>query len=291
MSGNYLRETAPPDRIAQAPPVIALDSHVHLYPGADWGMALSAGLDNLADAAGTAGHPSAILCLLLTETTRDDAFDALAGARFVPVGWKVRTVPGDSAALRINRSADDAELLLMAGRQIVTEERVEVLALATAARFSDGRPIREMLMELRSRAIPAVLPWGLGKWAGTRGATIAALLADASDEGLMLGDNAGRPLGWATPPLFRRATAKGIPVLPGSDPLPLPGTESGIGRFGGLIEGGLDQAQPAEDLRARLFALRGQPTMIGRRRGPCVVAAEQVALRRRKGAAHPAARQ
>jgi hypothetical protein len=98
----------------------------------------------------------------------------------------------------------------------------------------------------------------------------------------MLGDNAGRPRGWATPPHFRRAMAMGMPVLPGSDPLPVAGAEAGIGGFGCLLDGRLDPVRPAEDLRARLFRLRGQPVTIGRRKGVGAVVAEQIALRWRR---------
>lgn len=285
MSGSPHRTSAGvPAGTTASPPLIALDTHVHLYPGADPGRALSAGRDNLAMAALAAGRPADGAALLLTETVRDDAFGALADGRLVAEGWQVRPAPEDRAALRARRHADGAVLLLVAGRQIVTEEGIEVLALATAERFSDGQPVRAVLAELRARGIPAVLPWGVGKWIGARGRTVAALLAEAGRPGLMLGDNAGRPRGWTRPALFARAAAAGIAVLPGSDPLPLRGAEAGIGRFGCVIEGALDPDRPAADLRNRLFALRGQPAAIGRRRGPLAVLAEQVALRRRKTA-------
>jgi hypothetical protein len=280
MSGKSSQTTAPPEKIAQAPSVIALDTHVHLYPGADPGRALTAGRDNLANAAWSAGYRPGTLCLILTETTRDDAFGALADGRLEPDGWGICPVPGDGSALRAEHTSVGAPLLVLAGRQIVTAERIEVLALATTERFADGRPVLETLSELRERGIPAVLPWGLGKWTGTRGKTVAGAMG--RDAGVMLGDNAGRPRRWPTPPLFRQAVSRGMPVLPGSDPLPLPGAEAGIGEFGCLLEGALDPDRPSADLRARLFALRGQPASIGRRRRLRAVLAEQIALRRHK---------
>lgn len=281
MSGIMHRKATEPDGTGGAVPHIALDAHVHLYPGADPTRALAAGWDNLDSAARAAGYLPDTYCLLLTETERDDAFGALADGRLAPQGWTIRPLSDDRAALQATRRQDNATLLIVAGRQIVTQERIEVLALATTRRIADGRPIRTVLDELRHHEIPADLPWGVGKWFGARGRTVATLLAGADTGGLMLGDNAGRPVGWRTPPLFGKAATRGLPVLPGSDPLPLPGTEREIGSFGCLIEGDLDPDRPAADLRARLFALRSQPIEIGRRRGPRAVIAEQIALRRR----------
>jgi hypothetical protein len=267
---------------ATSAPFIVLDTHVHLYLGADWGQALTAGRDNLAAAAHAADHRTASYGLLLTETARDDAFGALAGGRLSPKGWIVHPIPNDAAALWLERELDGATLLLVAGHQIITQEGIEVLALATTHRVADFQPIRTVLDELKRLGIPAVLPWGVGKWIGARGATIAALLSEAERWNFMLGDNAGRPAGWMTPPLFGKAATKNVPVLPGSDPLPLPRAETGIGRFGCLIDGHIDSARPAEDLRARLLSLASQPVVIGRRRGPLAVVGEQIALRLHK---------
>ncbi len=265
-------------------PMIAADTHVHFYPGADAGRALTAGYDNLAAGAKRAGHQPATFALFLTETAQDAAFDAMASGSFAPDGWDMRHDAG-RAALRAMCVVTGAALLILAGRQIKTKEGIEVLALATTQRFADGRPVRDLLRDLHARRIPAVLPWGLGKWAGARGALVETLLAEAESGGLMLGDNAGRPWIWRTPPLFLSASARQIPVLPGSDPLPVPGAESGIGRFGCLLDGAPDPDRPARALREKLFCLRGQPAAIGERRGLRRVIAEQTALRSRKGRA------
>lgn len=262
---------------------IAVDTHVHLYPGMDLGRALSSGADNLAAAARGAGPVPRDLVLLLTETARDNAFNALAKGSLQPDGWQIDTVPGDPAALRAERRADGARLTLIAGRQLKTVEVIEVLAMATPERFDDGRPLALVLDDLRSRQIPAVLPWGLGKWFGRRGALIAERIAQGPSEGLLIGDNAGRPVGWRTPRVFLDAARQGLPVLPGSDPLPVAGAEASIGRYGCLLDAPLDADRPAEELRDRLFGMRGQPVTIGRRRSWPAVIAEQVALRRGKG--------
>lgn len=272
----------PDGSAAKAVHRFAVDTHVHLYPGADAGRALTAGRDNLI--AARQGADS--LVLILTETSHDTAFEDLGTERLVAKGWSCVRGEADPAALWAYDSAGGQGLLLLAGRQIQTRERLEVLALGTHERFEDGLPVREILAQLHAKRIPAVLPWGVGKWVGRRGAEVADLLDGADAHGLMLGDNAGRPRIWRSPPLFAQAMRGGVPILPGSDPLPLPGAEAGIGAFGCQIEAPLDETRPASALREHLFTLRGQPVQIGERRGLRAVLGEQIALRRRKGQAH-----
>lgn len=59
----------------------------------------------------------------------------------------------------------------MAGRQIVTAEKLEVLALGTDLDIDDGRPIREVLSLVTENGGLPVIPWGAGKWWET---TVAA---------------------------------------------------------------------------------------------------------------------
>ena len=79
------------------------------------------------------------------------------------------------------------------------------------------------------RAVEAlpVLPWGFGKWLGICGPLIAEEIATARPGELFLGDNSGRPAMSPRPRLFARAEARGLAVLPGSDPLPFAGGREG----------------------------------------------------------------
>lgn len=252
---------------------ILVDGHVHLYDCADRLRFAEATARNLARAV-PAGVSHWQGCLLLTETARDTAFQNLREADLCG-GLKIKTIPDDPAALSLNWNG--SALMLIAGRQVVTAEGLEVLALATARQFDDGQPIAALLAQLRAEGIPAVLPWGLGKWLGRRGRVVADLVQD--QPGLLLGDNAGRPPGWSVP-LFRR----GLPVLPGTDPLPLPGAEEGVGQYGFMLDGRLDPQRPAVDMARRLMALRAQPQTFGHRRSFGTILGEQVALRRAKPA-------
>ena len=65
--------------------------------------------------------------------------DLRGDRRWRPRRWTVRAT-GDAAAI-ILRSPDNDEVIMLAGSQIVTSERLEVLALATTQRYPDGRPL------------------------------------------------------------------------------------------------------------------------------------------------------
>lgn len=261
---------------------ILVDGHVHLYGCADRGHFLSATVENMAAVARARNLTRWAACLLFAETAHDDAFDALRNAASLPRGWQAHPFPDDPAALTLRRTEGDAALTVIAGRQIITEEGLEVLALATARRFEDGQPARMVLGQLRAADIPAVLPWGVGKWLGRRGRLVAELVAEMGGPGLLLGDNAGRPPGWPRPRLFQAGAACGVMVLPGTDPLPLPGAESAVGRFGFMLEGRLAPDHPSRDIAQRLMTLNSQPEMFGRRRPLVAVLGEQIALRRNK---------
>ncbi|MGB6222648.1 hypothetical protein [Haloferula sp.] len=154
----------------------------------------------------------------------------------------------------------DERLLVIAGRQVVTAERVEVLALATASEFEDGRPLSETIESVKAAGGIAVLPWGVGKWFGERGRLVEQAVRE---HGVMVGDNAGRPLGWPKPSLFSE-----FPVIPGSDPLKAEGEERMVGSYGFVLEADFDPKRPAESIRRSLRALESCPTTFGGRVGP-----------------------
>ena len=93
--------------------------------------------------------------------------------------------------------------LLIAGRQIVTEENLEVLALLTDRKFEDGLPLQEVIQTVRENKGISVIPWGFGKWMGRRGRFLESALEEAENSELFLGDNSGRPVFWSRPSHFR----------------------------------------------------------------------------------------
>ena len=81
-------------------------------------------------------------------------------------------------------------LYVIAGRQIITRERLEVLALCTAKEFADGEEVETVLDKVRRAGGLPVLPWGAGKWWGTRGRIVTELLRKGQGESLRCGPSA-----------------------------------------------------------------------------------------------------
>jgi hypothetical protein len=111
-----------------------------------------------------------------------------------------------------------------------------------------------------------VLPWGVGKWLGARGTVVARVLADPKWRRVFLGDNGNRLELGPEPAQFKLARRAGRAVLPGSDPLPLPGEEVRVGAYGFAVDVALDPLRPAAALLARLA--NGSPYVVFGRREP-----------------------
>jgi SAM-dependent methyltransferase len=180
-------------------------------------------------------------------------------------------------------------VLVIAGRQIVSAERIEVLALGTRTQIPDGQPLAATIDAVRADGALAVLPWGFGKWWGARGRMFDAYLETAPAGEIFLGDNGGRPIGAPAPRQFALAAARSMLILPGSDPLPLAGEIERIGRYGLALRLKLDLDRPARALKAHLEGLERQPASFGRLQSPGRFLAAQLALRLRHRPAGQAA--
>jgi hypothetical protein len=133
--------------------------------------------------------------------------------------------------LLVSRGA--RQLMLIAGRQVVSREGLEVLLLGTRVALVDRLPVRAVLAEGERAGALRVVPWGVGKWFFGRGGLLDELIdAARPGEGFFLGDSSGRPFFWGRPRQFDRAARRGIRVLPGTDPLPFPSEVTRPGSFG-----------------------------------------------------------
>lgn len=224
--------------------------------------------------------------LLLTEAKNCDRFADLklqAKSATGPTagGWRITTTAEQESLLGVCDDWPENRLFLLAGRQIVTAERLEVLALATAARVADHLPLPETVDKVRHQQGLAVLPWGAGKWLGKRGQIITAFIKTVNPDRLFVGDNGGRPLFWPTPRPFITAAGRGIRLLPGSDPLPLADEELRVGSYGAMVQGECSSDQPAADLRMILGKSSTVIAPFGKRLSAMRFFKTQIALRRR----------
>jgi hypothetical protein len=278
--------------------LLLTDGHVHLHPCFPIGAFLDQAARNLDEAHGAAGLNDGLGgglgggaghswtgVLLFSEGRGVNRFEELremVGASPGPDGWTAEATQ-ESGSLRL-RSRKGAELLVVAGRQVVTEARLEVLALCTTTEFKDGGTLMERIRQVREAGAVPVVPWGFGKWWGSRGRLLADVVGTLSAGEVLLGDNAVRPRGTPEPKLFESARERGIPVLPGSDPLPFPAQLRQVGSYGAILSGReFDPSRPAETLRRQLLELDPEVRSFGQRVGPLRSAWTQVRLRVGRG--------
>lgn len=241
-----------------------VDAHVHFYGCYDRTTFFDRALTNFRAAASVLGiAPDPAGCLLYSESAGHHYFrrfreDADRGAGGPWTFHRTR----ESYSLVATRGGGE-ELLLVAGRQIATAERLEVLALGCDQDFPDGLAIGPTLDAVLDSDALAVLPWGFGKWWFRRGAMMDAVLGSLDPKRAFLGDNSGRPKGVPAPRHFRDAAARGVKILPGTDPLPFASEVGKAGRFGFVVDGELDRDRPGESLIELIRGQREQPREFG----------------------------
>lgn len=266
-----------------APVPLLVDAHVHFHPCFERDAFLDAALANFQRGAEELGIGGPFLgCLLLTEMTGERALQRLLSGE--TGAWRFEPT-GEPSSLMARRSSDGARLLVIAGQQVRTREGLEILALLSTEEFPNGLPFRDALARVRwSGAVP-VIPWGFGKWWFHRGALIEGILRRPEPKWLFLGDNGGRPDFGAPPRLLREG---GVPVLPGSDPLPLPEHAGRAGSYGFLVKDGVEERRPAAALRRWLRELSTQPPTFGGCQSLGRFCRDQMALRFRRRPLGPA---
>ena len=265
--------------------VAILDAHVHIHDCFDVPEFLEHAYENFRrqhEALGSGAGFDGVL--LLTESCGANEFERLAGIAAAPgerLGhWRIdENAEPVSLTVRTNTSK---RLVLIAGRQIVTGENLEILGLGLREMPEDGLPIREVIDLVQKAGALCVLPWGFGKWTGRRGRIVRELINERPGDNFFVGDNAGRLALGPEPADFRIARKAGIRMLSGTDPLPWTSQADSVGRFGVVIDRGLDPDRPFADLRASLLDERREPQGYGRLESLLPFVRHQVAMQLRK---------
>lgn len=150
------------------------------------------------------------------------------------------------------KSTNKKRLFIIAGQQIVTKEKLELLAIGAENEFLHDIPIQKLInLVIDSGNIP-IIPWGFGKWTGGRGKVINRLLENNLNIDFFLGDNSGRPAILSNSRHFMTALSKNTKILPGSDPLPFESENIKPGAFGFILKGNLKKGIPFNSLREKL---------------------------------------
>ena len=182
---------------------IIADTHVHLYPAVYSVEAVCAALArNLGRMAGGA-DAARVGCLVEREGQR-----------------VLRDLGAEAGALAV--ATAEGTVHLIAGRQFVAVERIEILGLAVELELADGLPAAEFVERILAAGGVPVLSWAPGKWFFKRGRVVGELMQRFGAQ-VLLGDTTLRPLGWGAPCLMRAGRRQGLRVVAGSDPLPVGG--------------------------------------------------------------------
>lgn len=224
-----------------------LDTHLHLYPCFDLPLAFNQFLDNTARLGGT--QTSRVACL--AERFDCNYYQSIAAGDIRLDGFTTDKVLEDEVTL--TRERDKLSLSLLPGRQIISREKIEILALGCPQSLEDGQPALDVIYQIIQLGHVPVLPWSPGKWFGARGELIKRLISELGAGDFLIGDTPLRPYGWAIPRLMKLAKQKGFSVVAGSDPLPFSGEEHWLGAY-------CTVAQSKEKLTANelLHALKNQ---------------------------------
>jgi hypothetical protein len=255
--------------------MIFVDAHVHIYDCFKLQAFLDSAFANFkAEATRLRQEETFTAVLLLTEGSKENWFQRLASyaddekTYFGPDlgNWTFRRT-SEPCSLWVERNQDQG-FFVVAGRQIVTLEDLEVLCLASEKQFEDGSPLEMAIQAVtQSDAIP-VIPWGFGKWTGRRSKTLERTLLEIDNSKLFLGDNGGRPSFWPRPAHFELALSRDIRVLPGSDPLPFASETGRAGSFGFSVEGLVSAEEPARDIKRILLDAEARPLAYGKLESP-----------------------
>ena len=236
--------------------MILVDAHVHIYDCFDLCIFLDGALDNFqSQTSGTPPENAQSVVLMLAEQGTTPCFDRLLNLAGKKSDFQKPRVDNwtfhftDEQESLAAENGEGYRIYLVAGQQLITAEKLEVIALGTNRRFEEGiRAIDSIQQIFEADGIP-VFPWGVGKWLGERGQLISRIIKSERSYPIFLGDNSGRPIFWKRPRQFKIAEAMSIPVLPGSDPLPFTSEQKRAGSFGFSVDRKVDPKKPAQTIK------------------------------------------
>lgn len=237
------------------------DTHVHVHPGFDPGRLLDAAAANFNRAAPDLAAADRLDVLCLTDVCGRQTDRHLCETVRQAGGWRFSC---DSVRGRVCAERPDGRRLhWLPGRQIVSKENLELLALDCRYEPEDrALDLSALVDAVRDHGGVPVVPWGFGKWAGERGRIVLRLLETRAD--FLLADNGNRRQGSAFPAILEAGRRKGVGILAGSDPLPLPAQESRAGVYGVRAPVRRPDQSPAEAFRelvqARAWTVFGELT-------------------------------
>ena len=236
--------------------MLIIDTHTHIHPSFDTKAAIAAALKNMRLEA------DCVPVLCLTERYEECLFSTLSQTKNSQAKnpEQLTCTPTKSPeVLKVSEQA--ASIYLLAGHQLITSEKLEILALGTISRPQDGLSAQATIQSISAAGALAVIPWSPGKWLGQRGQVVKALLAGPQPKDFLVGDIPIRPCGniFSTP-LLSYARKCGCKIVYGSDPLPFKSEETALGTLATEISNvTIDPDNPKASILAALTNSTGRP--------------------------------
>ena len=239
---------------------IIADTHVHLYPCYQLGLALGTLIETFeyldSDAVKFAFLVERSDCRFFAKTKNNTTVQIKDRRHLV---FKKK-----SDHISVIREGN-LILYIIPGRQIVTLERIEILSLTSDAMINDGLPVDQTIDRILNAGAIPVISWAPGKWFLKRGKIIKKLLTHSKPSKILVSDTSLRPRIWKRPLLMRRAERAGFKILAGSDPLPFSGEEINLGSYATIIKGAFNPETPIISIKKLLNDPQTDVTQIGRR--------------------------
>lgn len=233
--------------------MISIDSHVHIYSKAEVDNFLETVTKNIDHSA----RGSRVL--FLTESQGLNFFKEFTSNVY---NWNFKSNKDKISLTAISPAQE--KIVILNGKQLTTKENLEVLSVG-CSEAANYLSLQDTVNEILNKGGIPIIPWGFGKWWGTRGKILNDFLLNTDLTCFFLGDNSGRPNFLPYPVQFKIAAEKGIKILPGSDPLPIPGDYKRAGSYGFILDEELNEEKPAEHIKQLLFSLKNNPEYFGKR--------------------------
>jgi len=248
---------------------ILVDTHVHFYRCYERKVFFEEAFNHFHQAAQALGlNSNTIGCLVLTETSEDHFFREFREEALKKIPAQKNQISfhptSENYSLMVKKDGL-MKLIVIAGRQVVTQEGIEVLALGCDSEFQDGMSILDTIKSVQEHGALAVLPWGFGKWNEKNVSVLFSLIESEKENSFFLGDTSARLCFLKEPSLFRFASSRGVPILAGSDPLPFSSHGKNAGRYGIVLKGKIDFEKPMTSMKYLLCHNKEQPQIYGRR--------------------------
>jgi hypothetical protein len=233
---------------------LLIDGHVHIQPEFDLNVFLENAWENFSRHTTTNEESVSAdrFVLLLTEANGCDVFSSLVekirqGNDWPEGQWSFSATQEDNSLLAVQ---GNRKLFLIAGSQLVSSERIELISLFVPLQRSNGSlSLEKLAKHIRDKGGLPLIPWGVGKWLGKRSRIIHSFLESPPVSVFLVGDNGNRPKLWPYPRLLKIAEQQGVGSLAGSDPLRISHHVYRPGVRGGVVEGDIRMDFPARDLQ------------------------------------------